>query len=162
ARIIVLAGSQLGGRARCDEHDGYVFNRGPRALYLGGPAETTLTELGVDVSNGGPPFVDETVFWTAGRLHPAPTHVATVLRTPLLKGGDRLKVGKFLASLQRFDPAAHRGRSVDEALHSMGFGVRGRRLVESVVRVATYINDPEHLDAEAALTNLRRAMTSGV
>lgn len=161
-RIVVFAGSQLGGRARCDEHDGYVFNRGPRALSRGGPAETALVELGVDVSHGGPPFVDEAFFWDAGRFHPAPSTIRRLITTPLLNGRDRPRAARFLATLRKLDPSAHRGQSVSEALRSIGFDTRGRQLIEALVRVSTYVNDPDHLDAEAALTNVRTAYTTGV
>ena len=36
------------------EREGYHLNQGPHALYLGGPAEAVLRELGVDYS-GAPP-----------------------------------------------------------------------------------------------------------
>src|SRR5436305_6407323 len=56
-RVRLYEPHPLGGRARCDERDGFVFNRGPRALYIGGPADRTLTALGVDTTTGGPPVV---------------------------------------------------------------------------------------------------------
>ena len=38
---------RLGGRATTDERNGYRFNQGPHALYLGGEAMGVLRELGI-------------------------------------------------------------------------------------------------------------------
>ena len=54
ARVVVLEAHQPGGRAATAERDGYRLNQGPHALYLGGPAETVLRELGVSYP-GQPP-----------------------------------------------------------------------------------------------------------
>ena len=45
----------LGGRARSTEHDGFVLNLGPHALYRSGPAERGLADLGVRWTGAAPP-----------------------------------------------------------------------------------------------------------
>ena len=44
----------LGGRARTDEHSGYLRNEGPRALYLAGHGMKVLKSLGVDPTGKSP------------------------------------------------------------------------------------------------------------
>lgn len=51
ATVTVLEGHGLGGRARVDRRGGFTFNRGPRALYLGGPGRRILSEPGAVISS---------------------------------------------------------------------------------------------------------------
>lgn len=43
-----------GGRARTRQHNGFFFNQGAHALYLHGPGEQVLSELGVRYSGSQP------------------------------------------------------------------------------------------------------------
>src|SRR5260370_8109753 len=42
----------LGGHARTREQEGFFFNFGAHAFYLGGPGEKVLQELNIPVSRG--------------------------------------------------------------------------------------------------------------
>src|SRR5579872_6417813 len=70
ARVTVLEKSAgVGGRAVTDAPRGYALNRGPHALYTGGPATSVLKELGVHYTFGVP----KNVFARDARgLHPFP------------------------------------------------------------------------------------------
>ena len=46
-RVLIVDGHPAGGRARTDERNGFRFNQGAHALYLGGHAERVLRDLGV-------------------------------------------------------------------------------------------------------------------
>jgi phytoene dehydrogenase-like protein len=48
-RVLIVEGHVAGGRARTEERNGFRFNHGAHALYLGGHAERVLRDLGVGV-----------------------------------------------------------------------------------------------------------------
>ncbi|MCZ7537325.1 MAG: NAD(P)-binding protein [Acidimicrobiia bacterium] len=56
ASTLVLEAAQPGGRARSTERDGFLFNRGGHAFYLGGEGAEILAELGVEPRGARPPF----------------------------------------------------------------------------------------------------------
>lgn len=93
----------LGGRARTQEEEGYLFNFGPHALYRGGQAEATLRELGVQPSGGAPRLVGYAL--DHGARHRFPAGMASLLTTGLLGLGAKAEVAVFLARLPRLDAA---------------------------------------------------------
>src|SRR5690349_1686040 len=54
ARAIVVEPHTIGGRGRTDDRHGFLLNRGPHALYLGGAARRVLEQLRAPI-DGGPP-----------------------------------------------------------------------------------------------------------
>ena len=79
--VVVLEGTQPGGRARTDERSGYRFNQGAHAVYLDGALRRTLGELGID-PRGGPPAINHTSVWHEGALYPAAGLGAEALGQP--------------------------------------------------------------------------------
>src|SRR5216110_1064012 len=71
ASTLVLEAHQLGGRARTVERDGFTFNMGPHALYLGGPGTAVLRALGVEPRGVPSPFPHYRLL-TNGELHVVP------------------------------------------------------------------------------------------
>ena len=51
--VVLLDAHQPGGRAQVDDRNGYRFNRGPRALYVGGAGHEVLRHFGVRTDRGG-------------------------------------------------------------------------------------------------------------
>src|ERR671922_999720 len=47
--------SEIGGRARTSNHDGFYFNQGPHALFVADVGAMLLQELGVQYTGGIPP-----------------------------------------------------------------------------------------------------------
>ena len=43
--VVLLDAHRPGGRAQVDDRNGYRFNRGPRALYIGGAGDEVLQPL---------------------------------------------------------------------------------------------------------------------
>jgi protoporphyrinogen oxidase len=159
--ITLVTGSEPGGRARCDERDGYVFNRGPRALYAGGALERVLTEFGVGADGHKPP-TDGALAWSGGRLVPLPQGLIGLLRTPLFHGGDRARMARLLARIGHLDSEEATGLTVGEWVDSLRLDDDAAALVHALVRVATYTNAPHVVEASAAVANLRAAFSAGV
>jgi phytoene dehydrogenase-like protein len=163
-RVTVLDPHPPGGRARVDAREGFVLNRGPRALYVGGPAERLLRTHGVAVDTGGPPRGHRPAAWHRGRLHALPVGLGSAVTTSLLTPREKLQTTGLLAALARASrrPADLDDRSLADWLDGRGVSGTPRQLVEAMARVATYADAPEVLPAGQALAQVVAAATSGV
>lgn len=161
-RTLLLDGQRLGGRARADDRHGFTFNRGPRALYLGGAARPILEDLGVDTSHGVPPASGAAM----GRLHGAlgllPQGPVSLLRSPLLRTGEKVRLAALLARCPRVDAGAWAGIAFGDYLTQTGLSARGQSLVRMIARIATYAGDPDAVDAQAVIENVQLALGPGV
>jgi phytoene dehydrogenase-like protein len=160
ARVVVLEAHQPGGRAASAERDGYRLNQGPHALYLGGPAEAVLRELGVDY-HGSPPAGpyyarkgDDVQLW--------PVSASTLARTGLVGVRGKVRLGATLRRIPRIDPAAHAHETAGAWIDGLELPDDAAAVLRSVTRVGTYSNAFDHLSADAAITQLQMATTHGV
>jgi phytoene dehydrogenase-like protein len=161
-RVDLFDPHPLGGRARCDERNGFTFNRGPRALYIGGAADRVLTDLGIDTSAGGPPHVEGSGVIDRGEVHAMPHSPATAMRTTLMSPSEKFAFARAFTKVPRIDPASVVGLTVSEWLDSLKLHGAPRRMLEALIRVATYTDAPDLFDAGAALANAQAGMSPGV
>ena len=152
---------RLGGRSTTDERRGFLFNQGPHALYVGGPAESVLTELGIKPVGGSPNTKGGTIL-RKGKLHLGPASVMTLLRTSGLSLGEKRETARFLARLPKMNPEDHRHLPVQDWLDSTLTTDGGRRLAEALVRLTTYTNHPSVLSADVAIGQTQMGLTTGV
>jgi phytoene dehydrogenase-like protein len=148
---------RLGGRATTDERHGHLFNQGPHAMYLRGRGLAILRELGIDPPGGMPP--------TRGTLAVSGTEVGllpadgrSLLRTPWVRGRERLEVARALAGLHRIDPVPLADRSAVSWLGSTFRAERVRALIGGLVRVTTYCADLDNLSADVGVAQLQLAL----
>jgi phytoene dehydrogenase-like protein len=153
--------SAVGGRASTQTRDGVALNQGPHALYRGGTGMKVLRELGIE-PRGGMPNASGGHAVFEGRLHALPGGLVSLLTTGLLPLGAKLEVARLLAGLQRIDAAALAEMSVATWLDRTLRHEVNRRLVEALFRLATYVNDPEHLSAAVAVRQLQLALAANV
>lgn len=146
--------TELGGRARTDDLDGWRFNQGAHALYRNGVGHAILRELGVE-PDGEPAPLAGARLAIGDRTTPLPLGASSLIRTQALRGAGRAQFAKLIASVARLDPAAFADVTVDEWLASYRPDVR--RLATAVVRLATYVADTDLLSADAAITQLAGA-----
>lgn len=161
-RVLLFEPHPLGGRARCDDRDGYLFDRGPRALYIGGEGDRTLQALGVDTAAGGPPTLDRAGAVYGGEVHRLPQGFSSALRSSLMTALEKFAFAKAFARVPRIDPSGLAGTSVAEWLDVMGLAGAPRHLIEALIRVATYADAPHQLDAGAAVAAIQAALSPGV
>ena len=161
-RVDLFDPRPLGGRARCDDRDGFTFNRGPRALYIGGEAERILTDLGVDTTAGGAPHLGGSGVVDGGEVHLMPQGPGTALRTTLMTPGEKLAFARAFTKIPRIDPSTVIGMTVSDWLDSLHLTGAPRRMVEALIRVSTYTDAPDLFDAGAALANAQAGMSPGV
>jgi phytoene dehydrogenase-like protein len=142
--------SDLGGRAITTERHGFFFNRGVHALYLTGPGETVLRELGVSYS--GKPS-DRSIYQGqhAGILDRLPNSATSIAITRLLNAEARAEIAALMTNLRHSNTTDWHGISMQDWLEQSTTQPVIRRFIESVVRLATYTHAPELLDAGFAL-----------
>ena len=141
---------------------GYHLNQGPHALYLGGPAEAVLRELGVDYPRPAagravlrPPRATTCELW--------PVSASTLARSGLLSARGKLRFGNAL----RRHPEARRRRPRPRDGGGSGWPASTcpptpTPCSRSVTRVGTYSNAFDHLSADAAITQLQMVADHGV
>ena len=160
-RVVLLDAHAPGGRARVDEVAGFRFNRGPRALYRGGPLEGFLVGHGISV-HGGPPPTGGGRALDGGVLHRMPGSPVDAARTTLFSLREKAAVGRAFARLPRLDPTMAAGRPAAELPDLLGLRGAPAAFLLALVRLATYIEAPGELDGAAALAQLQAATSSGV
>ena len=148
-----------GGRARTQVEQGFAWNLGPHALYIGGAAARTLRALGIPFS-GGKPAVSGFVL-DRGAKHTLPGGLVSLLTTRLFGLGDKLETARLLAGLGRVDAAALAAVRADDWLRSEIAHEDVRRLLAALFRLSTYANSPDQ-SAEVAVGNLQSALAHGV
>ncbi len=155
-RVMLLErGRNLGGRSRTMEIGGYHFNLGAHALFLWGEAKKVLDDLQIRYS-GRRPNVGGIALTTDG-AHALPLTPKAWLTTTLVSGSARAEIAREFVRIGAASPDKWTGRSVAELLEQVN-NERVRQVFEATVRVTTYGNDPQRLDAGAAIAQLRLAM----
>ncbi len=142
ANVTVLEKAHtIGGRATSQIRDGFTFNQGPHALYLGGEGMAVLTELGIEPHGGVPGL--KGMFYHGGR----------VLGLP----GSLKQFGpKLIASLPklRHGPQTPH-QSLDAWLHTATTDPKAAQLVRAISRLSTYTHAPALQSAASFLAQLR-------
>jgi phytoene dehydrogenase-like protein len=160
-RVVLLDGHPLGGRARTQARDGYLFNTGPHALYAEGPGREVLRRLGIDPS-GSKPDDKGAMGLRGGKLGLLPGGPMSLLRSDLLPTRSKPRVAMLLGRLATFRPADHAHQSVNEWLATTGLAEDAAALVRVLMRVTTYTDAPDLLSADALLGQLQPALGAGV
>ena len=161
--VVVLEGTQPGGRARTDERSGYRFNQGAHAVYLDGALRRTLGELGID-PRGGPPAINHTLRLARGRAVPVAGVGAEALGEPPARRPRRRPRSRS-CSPRSARSILHRSRASPRAqwLDSLELQPEARQLVSMLVRTATYVDpDAMPISADAAVSQLQMAVAPGV
>lgn len=162
ASVVVLErSSEAGGRAATHDNGGFLFNLGPHALYDGGPASGTLAELGVRYS-GRRPSASGGLALRRGRLHGLPGGLVSLLATDLLTLGGKLELARVLGSLAKIDAARLRGLTLREWLNTTFRDETVRELLEGLMRLTAYANDPGRSCAAASVAQLQGGLGRGV
>lgn len=161
-RVVVLDAQRLGGRAAVQRRNGFAFNRGPRALYLGGRGRQVLDGLGVATDRGGKPAPKGAMGRRRGKLGLLPASAGSLLRSRLLPASEKPAFARVFARLHHLRPSDFTGMTADEAVGSLRLGPVGVEVVTAVTRVATYTAATDVLDGPATIRQLQLAVGDGV
>jgi phytoene dehydrogenase-like protein len=142
-----------GGRARTRQQDGFFLNQGGHALYLHGPGEQVLHDLGVPYS-GAPPELRTYRALAQNQLHLLPTGVTSLLRSRLLSPAARIELAGLLARVQQVPVARLQDISLQDWLDQHTRHPQVRQFLQAVARLATYTHAPDLLAAGLAIAQL--------
>lgn len=151
-RSVLVLDPHPGGRARSDTTEGFVFNRGPHAVYLGGATERVLTTLGIALP-GGPPQIREGAIVVGGKTDRLPSSAASLLACRYLGVRDKASLGSFFAKLPKVRATEWAGVSTTEFVGDLRD--RARLVALMAIRTSTYCASPDQLSADVAVTALQ-------
>ncbi|MCA9574128.1 MAG: FAD-dependent oxidoreductase [Polyangiales bacterium] len=163
-RVVVLERSPApGGRARTATHGAHRFNFGPHALYLEGPLHHALRAAGVSTAGVAPSLGGARALFADGHLDALPVGLGGVLRADWFGARDaremlaalrRIRAGAGTSDLHETSAAAF----IDALVTRDG----ARRMLATLVRLATYGGDPSELSADVAHAQLTASVRHGV
>ncbi len=160
--VALLDVRSAGGRARSDERDDYVLNQGPHAVYRTGAGSGVLSRVGVALQ-GAPPHPAVAGYRGAtGDLAVLPTSAASLLRSPLVGIGDKVRLGRLLTTLPKVDASSLASQSAAGWIDSLGLKPNGVAVLTTLMRVATYAGDLRLISADAAVGQLQLVLEGNV
>ena len=161
ASVLVLEAHNPGGRSRVTERDGFTFNHGGHALYVGGEGYEILRRLGVQ-PKGSPPPLERYQLLMDGELHRMPVGPGSLLRTTALSARSKAALAKLLTRLPKLVPADHAEVTVEDWMASQDLRDDAVRVLRALVRIGTYGDALGVLSAGAAIQQLQRSVAKGV
>jgi len=159
--VLLEKSSTVGGRATTRVKHGFHFNLGPHALYRHGHLRQMLKTLGVDV-HGGVPTGNGGFAVAQGRIHTLPVGVTSLISTGLFGVSAKLEFARLQSRLMDVDPRAIQHECLASWLDANVNDTRVRQVLEMLVRVTTFTNDPQHQSAGAAIDQLQLSLRGSV
>ncbi|MGE8500577.1 MAG: FAD-dependent oxidoreductase [Pseudomonas sp.] len=151
--VVHEAAGEFGGRARTREVDGFLFNRGPHALYCKGAFKRELDRFGIAYS-GGRSLSGSRKAIVDGQLHDLPTTLVSILTTSLFGFREKLS---YLRVFKAIMGGATGDGSFAHWLDEQGLPPRVHAVVEAVGRLSSYANGSAEVSARAMLEQIRLA-----
>jgi phytoene dehydrogenase-like protein len=158
--VVFERARELGGRARMQAKEGFLFDLGPHALYRGGPGMGVLRELGIAFHGAVPPITGYAV--QHGVAYRLPSSPLRLLTSRLLRPASKMEAARLLLAVSRGTVQAQADWSVEEWLNAEVRGADLRGLLRALLRVFTYTADTGALSATAALAQMRAAIVDNV
>lgn len=150
-----------GGRAVTHRRDGYAWNIGPHALYVGGAGVGVLGELEVAFS-AAKPSRSGGVAIKDGQCSRLPSGLPSLLMTRLLSMGAKFEFARALQGIGKLDGGRFSGVSVAEWLERNYQHQSVRDIIAALVRLTSYCNSPSRMCASAAIDQLQMALSKNV
>jgi phytoene dehydrogenase-like protein len=161
AKVKVLeARSELGGRARTNQIDGFFLNQGAHALYTGFEGARVLAELGITPRGNKPPL--RGYGRLRGKVGLMPGSPMDSLRSPMIDLRTKYHLGKLLASPKRALKTEQENRSMQDWINEQTTDDDARLILAMAARTATYQADMTSLSAVVGVPQTIGALTDGV
>lgn len=151
--VLFEAAPAFGGRSRTKLQKGFHFNLGPHAIYTNGQFCRTLNSLELEASLHRLRLTSAIAVWN-GEHHPLAVSPEIVQRATPFDDLDRSQLTK---ALDEVGQGAYDYAGKPLTAFTRGFRPRVASMIESLVRVATYVHAPDLIDGKAALDQLRVA-----
>jgi len=143
----------LGGRAATHLRQGYRFNLGAHALYRAGGAASVYRELGIPLRGGAPKAGG--IALRDGEMFRLPLRLFSLIASGLLSVSAKLELAGLMIRLRRIDPRPFETISAREWLDTHISNADLRQLVEALIRLATYADNPDAMSAATAIHQLK-------
>jgi phytoene dehydrogenase-like protein len=143
----------LGGRAITNLRQGYRFNLGAHAFYRGGAGATVYRELGIPVRGHAPK--PKAIAILGGEEFRLPTNWLSLLTTSLLSLGGKMEIASALLHIRRFGGTQAGSVTLREWLDARMSNERARKVLEALIRLATYTDHAATAAAGPALTQMK-------
>ncbi|GAC1594337.1 MAG: FAD-dependent oxidoreductase [Acidimicrobiales bacterium] len=161
ASTLVVEGHGPGGRARTVDRDGFIFNMGAHALYLGGPGAPVLRRLGVDPRGVKPPL-ERYLALRAGAVHMLPTGPSSLFQTSLLGKRSKAQFAKMMGLVPLLRPEKLTDITVEKWLEDHDLRPDVASTIGALIRLSTYTSDLSSMSADAVVVQLQIAARAGV
>ncbi len=159
--VLFESADELGGRAKTRKAEDFRFNLGPRALYVQGAGKAVLDRLGVTYRGHRPPLKHGSVL-VHGEVSTLPMGLWSLMTCPWMGVRERFEVAGFMARLPRIRTESLAHLSTAQWLDQSFRLTMSRRLIEALLQLTTYCRDFEHLEARAAVRQLKTGLSSSV
>ena len=161
-RVILLERAHtVGGRGATHVREGVHFNLGAHALYLGGEGFRILRDLQVPISGHLPPLGKPLVFLN-GQLSALPFSTWELFTSQFLKWSEKWRMARLMANLLQIETAALQATALGVWIDQIAGEGNLAKLLRSLFRLNTYVNDVDHLSAGAAIDQMKIGRKSGV
>lgn len=162
ARVALYESSlDFGGRARTRVKEGFYFNYGPHALYRGGSLDIALRDQGV-VPRAKVPNLAAGYLVRDRALHLAPFGASGLAETTLYPSALKAEVGAALARFAKSAPEVDQGVTARQAIEEFSQSPHVRELISAMLRLTSYIHDPDAADGATLFAQLHRALSTNV
>jgi phytoene dehydrogenase-like protein len=152
--VLIEKASAVGGRARTQNQQGFLFNLGPHALYKHGIAASIYQELSISFS-GREPKLDGGFIYSEDRLQAMPLSPLSLLRSPTFTWAEKWEMIRILLRMSKLNPQDLAGQTLERWLAENGRYHKVEQFLQSVFRLTSYCADIELLDAGLALTQFQ-------
>jgi phytoene dehydrogenase-like protein len=146
----------LGGRAITNLRQGYRFNLGAHAFYRGGAGAAVYRELGIPIR--GKQAKAKGIALLGGEEFRLPTNWLSFLTTSLLSLRGKRELALAMLHIRRFGGSRAGSSTLREWIDAHIDDERARRVLEALLRLATYADHAESAAAGAALTQMKIAL----
>jgi phytoene dehydrogenase-like protein len=162
ARVALYeSSSELGGRVRTREKEGFCFNFGPHAFYRRGSLDTALRDQGV-VPRGKVPNLAVGYLVRDRTLHLAPFGASGLAETTLYPSAVKAEVGAALARFGKSAPEVGQGVNARQAVSEFSHSPHVRELISAMLRLTSYVHDPDAADGATLFAQLHLALSNNV
>ena len=150
----------LGGRAITHLRHGFRFNLGPHTISRTGLTSEICRELGVPLRGGK--LRAKARALADGSSHRLPWTIGSLLTTGALSVKAKLEAARLAWRLWRLDPSRHAGITAREWIESNVSDPELRRIVEALMRYATYSDHADQQSAAVALRQLKHVLGGSI
>ena len=141
--------------------EGIHFNLGPHALYCRGRAFRLFRELGISF-NGGFPKSRGGLLVTDNATFPLPRGIVALMTSRLFTLRKKVGALRVFGTLSRLETRGLDCISLSDWIKEAAGSGNLARLVRTLLRVSTYIDDADRMSAGAALDQLKLALGGNV